>query len=355
MQSGREAVRALLAGKPAEYVPGFDYLWSDTRRKWRQEDGLPEDTDFGFDLHECGGWFKLEPMLDETILEENAEWKIVRNGAGAVLKWWKQKSGTPEHIDFDMSSRAIWEQRYRPLLLDTDPVLRLNEVDKCKGNLLLGRGLQRWTFFGCAGIWEQLRKSLGDYNMMVALVEEPDWIHDFNRVYTDLYKTCYRLLFEKVGMPDGVWIYEDLGYRDRLFCSPDILKDLFFPYYREMTDFFHGYGVSVVLHSCGYQAPAVPLVVDAGFDALHPMEVKAGNRIFDYVEKYGDRLAFFGGMDARILESGSRDVIRKGVTDFMSGMKARGARFVYGTDHSVSPNVRLSDFRYACEVYRGLR
>jgi uroporphyrinogen decarboxylase len=62
-------------------------------------------------------------------------------------------------------------------------------------------------------VWENLRGSLGDENMFCALAEDPEWIHDFNRVYTDLAKACYRILFEEAGLPDGVWIYEDLGYR----------------------------------------------------------------------------------------------------------------------------------------------
>jgi hypothetical protein len=96
----------------------------------------------------------------------------------------------------------------------------------------------------------------------------------------------------------------------------------------------------------------LPLVVQAGFDGLHPMEVKAGNKIFKFVEKYGDRLMFVGGLDERILESHDHAVIRKGVTDFMRGMKSRGARFVYGSDHSLSTNIDYQDYLFSLQVYR---
>jgi uroporphyrinogen decarboxylase len=200
-----------------------------------------------------------------------------------------------------------------------------------------------------------MRASLGDYVMYTSLISDPDWIHDFNRVYTDFYKEAFRTLFAEVGKPDGIWLYEDLGYRDRLFCSPAVLEELIFPYYKEMVDFFHGHDLPVVLHSCGCQRPALPLIVQAGFDALNPMEAKAGNDLLAYAEQYGDRLVFIGGLDARILESGDREHIRREVTRLMAGMKSRGARFVYGSDHSVSTNVRYEDFAYAVEVYRGQR
>ncbi len=360
-ESSRSAIDAILRGRHASFVPLHDAPWSDTVDKWVKQ-GMPTDANgkavnaedhFGFDMAGCGGWFKWQAVYDrEVILEENEQWKIVRNGNGAVLKWWKTHSGTPEHIDFHMSSRAIWERDYRPKLVDFDP--KRVDVEGARKNLALRRGQEKWTYFGHQFIWECLRASLGDVAMYMALIEDPEWIHDFNRVHTDMWKSCYAYLFEQVGKPDGVWVYEDLGYRDKLFCSPKVLAEVIFPYYAELVDFFHGYDLPVVLHSCGYQAPMIPLAIEAGFDGLNPMEVKAGNDIFAYAEKYGDKLAFVGGFDAVILESSDRELIRRRVIDFMVGMKKRGARFVYGSDHSLSTNIDYDDFLYSLEVYREL-
>ena len=149
-----------------------------------------------------------------------------------------------------------------------------------------------------------------------------------------------------------MWMYEDLGYRDRLFCSPDVLRELIFPYYTEMVQFYHSYDLPVIFHTCGYQEPAIPLIIEAGFDGIHPMEVKAGNDIFAFVESFGDELLFVGGLDVRLLESGDKQVIRDGVTGFMNGMKSRGARFVYGSDHSLSTGIDYADMCYSLDVYR---
>ena len=62
-----------------------------------------------------------------------------------------------------------------------------------------------------------------------------------------------------------------------------------------------------------------------------------------------------GGFDARILESGDKSQIKKSVTAFISGMKERNARFIFGSDHSISTDVRLEDFNYALDVYRDLK
>ena len=384
MMASREVIANLFLHKPADRVGLFDNPWADTLRKWVEqgyptrtvhktvtetavEDGkqvprevekdvdepVPPAEHFGFDLAGVGGWFDLMPLRGHSeLVEETDEWRVTRNGAGAALKYWKHKSGTPEHVDFRMTSREIWERDYRHLLLDVDR----ERVDIAGAHKALReqREKGRWTHYGHLFVWENMRQSMGDFCMYQSLAMDPGWIHDYNRVYTDFYKAHYRLLFDEAGVPDGIWMYEDLGYKQRLFCSPGMLRDLVFPYYREVVDFFHSYGVPVVLHTCGRTTEALPLIVEAGFDGLNPMEVAAGNDVFAFAEQYGGELVFFGGLDKRVLETHDRGIIRREVTRFIEGMKARGARFVFGSDHSISTNTNYEDFCYALQVYRDL-
>jgi uroporphyrinogen decarboxylase len=122
-----------------------------------------------------------------------------------------------------------------------------------------------------------------------------------------------------------------------------------------MVAFFHGYGLKVELHSCGNVTQALPLIARAGFDALNPLEAKAGCDALCFAREYGDRLAFFGGLDVRVLESGDRALIRSEVARLAQGMRALGARYVFGSDHSLTPLIRLADYQYAVEVFEGLR
>ncbi len=361
MQTSREVIDRLFRNQPPfERVGLFDSPWGDTLKKWAAEEGYPTDDEgkpvnptdhFGFDLAGVGGWFDQMPLRDvNEILEETDEWKIVRNGAGASFKWWKNKSGTPEHIDFRMTSREIWDRDYRPHLLEPDR--ERIDIEGSKKELERRRAQGLWTHYGHLFIFENMRATMGDVCMYESFALDKDWIHDYGRVYTDFYKAHYTILLEEAGIPDGMWLYEDLGYKNGLFCSPASLAELVFPYFKELVDFFHSYDLPVVLHSCGGITEAVPLIVEAGFDALNPMEVKAGCDTLRLAEQYGDRLAFIGGLDARVLESGDRDLIRREVVRLIEGMKARGARYVFASDHSLSPNVRYDDYRYALDVYR---
>jgi SAM-dependent methyltransferase len=97
---------------------------------------------------------------------------------------------------------------------------------------------------------------------------------------------------------------------------------------------------------------ALDMVVEAGFCAVDPMEVKAGNDPLRIARNYRDQLAFIGGLDVRVLESGDRDHIRDEVTRLIQGMEAAEARYIYISDHLVSTNVDYDDFRFSLDVYR---
>ncbi len=383
-QTSKELIDALLRKQPAERVGLVDGPWGDTLAAWIQqgyptrkvfrekgelrwrddgkrveaeeageyEEPVPPWEHFGYDLVGIGPWFDIMPWRDyDELVEESEEWEVRRNGAGAALKYLKHKSGTPEHIDFLMVTREVWERDYRSHLLHLDPErVKVNEMAK---SLQEANRAQRWTHFGHMFIWELMRQSMGDVTMYQSLVLDPGWIRDYNRVYTDFFKMHFRYAFEHVGLPDGIWLYEDLGYKNGLFASPKTLADLIFPYYAELVEFFHSYDLPVVLHTCGSVAEAIPLIIDAGFDALNPMERKAkDNDPFVFAEKYGEKLAFIGGLDTRVFETNDRDIIRREVSNYIDGMKARGARLVFASDHSISPNTHYDSYCYALEVYR---
>ena len=361
-QTPREVIDSLMRKKPAERVGFMDRPWPQTLKKWvgqgypTDDAGEPVDPadHFDFDLVRCGGWEPWDAKVGVSkTIEETDEWEIIRNGSGAALKTWKEKAGTPEHIDFLMTSREVWEAEYKPHVVGSARQ-RADEksVREIAGALKEQRQKNKWTSYGTLFVRAGMRRSLGDICLYENMLLDPGWLHDYCRTYTELAKECYRILIEEAGRPDGIWLSEDLGYKNSLFCSPKTFGETIFPYYREMNKFFHEYDLPVVLHTCGLTEPAIDMIVDAGFDGLNPMEVKAGNDPLRIARKYGDKLALIGGLDARILESGDHDLIKKEVTELIEGMKSAGASYVFASDHSLATNIAYDDFRYAIDAYR---
>ena len=57
-------------------------------------------------------------------------------------------------------------------------------------------------------------------------------------------------------------------------------------------------------------------------------------------------------MDARVFESNDPARICREVRDYIRGMKERGARLVFASDHSISPNTTYASYCRALETYR---
>ncbi len=367
--SSKEAIQNLLRRgnepRAGMRMGAKDAFWHETLMKWEAEGHIQRTTDrtdifyedqydlsaFGFDMYGVGGYFDELPLRGwREVVEETDDWVAAKNGGGATLRYFKQKSGVPEHIAFEMTTPEIWAETYRPHLLQLDRERLSIEQDKAQLEKYRGQGV--FTYYGHKLYWEVLRETMGDVCMLESVILEPEWIDDFCRVYTDFYKMHFKVLFEEAGVPDGVWFFEDLGYKNGLFCSPAMLEELFFPYYREIVDFIHGYGIPVIFHSCGNITKALPMIVKAGFDALNPIEVKAGCDVLAFAEEYGDQLAFIGGVDARFFESHDRAQIRREIEVLTKQLKARGARYIFSSDHSISPAVEYGDYLYALEVFR---
>lgn len=361
--NSKQLITNILTKQPVERMGFGDKIWPETEEKWRAQGYLVkqnEDTGekekvsfndwFDAEMYE-GGWIPTEPILGyREVVEESDEWIVTKNGAGAIFKNWKNRTGVPEHIDFEMNSIEVWTEKYKPYLTKLD----LRRIDPGSTVQFLNEMERRNKFaaYGNLFVWELLRSSLGDVQMFEALLDDPDWILDFNRTYTDFFKVHFQYLFENCGVPDGVWLYDDLGYNKGLFCSPAILKECFVPFYKEITAFIHSYHIPVILHSCGNIEMALPLIVESGFDALNPMEVKAGCDVVRFAENYGDKLSFVGGFDVRILENGDKTEIKKEVLRICRAMRRLKVGYVFGTDHSITPNVEYESYLYALEVFK---
>lgn len=352
--TSRERVAALLHRELPDHMGIYEHFWPETLNSFWPEEGYPKDADpvefFGFDLQGAGGWLDTTPFRGEPeVLEETEEWRITRDGKGASLKYWKNKSGTPQHMAFTVTSPAAW-QPYKEALLATDRE-RLG-VEQAKADLKKIRAAGRFAVYGNTILVEQLRGMLGDLVWLPSLLLEPEWIHDFNRTYTDFYQRHYALLFEEAGLPDGMFLYDDLGFSNGPFFSPQVGNELFLPYFREIVGFFHDYGLPVILHTCGDVRKLVPMIIEAGFDCLQPMEAKAGNNVLEFAEQYGRRIAYMGNMDVTVLNTNDRARVREEVVGKLEGLKRLGVPYFFHSDHSVPPDVRFTTYQYAVELFR---
>ncbi|MFH1740398.1 MAG: uroporphyrinogen decarboxylase family protein [bacterium] len=181
---------------------------------------------------------------------------------------------------------------------------------------------------------------------------EPDWIRDYCETYTEFFIRHFTYLFDQVGLPDGMFIYEDLGYSNGPFCSPKTYRELIFPHHKRIFDFFHNRGLPVLLHSCGDVRQMVPAVIEAGIDCLQPMEAKAGVDVFSLAKEYEGQLAFMGNIDVTVLNKNDPEQVRQYVHEKVTTLRDRGVPYIFHSDHSIPPDVHLDTYKLALEILR---
>ena len=149
---------------------------------------------------------------------------------------------------------------------------------------------------------------------------------------------------------DGVFLPDDLAYRNGPLISPAMYRELVMPYHREACEHFARDGLTTILHSDGDVRPLIPSFLEAGFGALHPLEAKAGLDVRKLKPQYGDRLALYGNIDVRRL-AGSREEIEEEIRTKLAVAK-EGGGYMYHSDHSVSADVSLDNYRFAVDLIR---
>ena len=150
----------------------------------------------------------------------------------------------------------------------------------------------------------------------------------------------------------GVWIYDDVAYNERPMISPKVFETVFFDLYRQLILRLKQAGARyVMLHSDGNIEQLLDMLVEAGFDGIHPVERRAGMNPFELRKRY-PKLRFFGGMDnADLLRSGTRDEIERETRALID--LGRDGGLVIGS-HSIGPDIPKESylwFHQICERY----
>ncbi len=351
----RDIISALLAKDVPERMGLNEFFWPYIVENAWGAQGIAPGTDFNtrFNLDLCNlTWFSVpgpRPEL-QMIVEETDAWRVSRNAWGASYKYWKQQAGTPEHVNFLINSPQIWNNEFREAIIALD-VTRPHDLPQLRLDYARVMANEEFVTFSSLFVFEELRTVLGDVAMLEALLLEPEWIHDFNTIITQKYIAWYEWLFREVGLPDGIHIFEDLGYTRAPFASPACHREMILPYHKQLFRFFKDYNLPIIVHSCGDFRPHLESLLEAGADCIQAMEAKTGMNVVEMAKTYKDRLCFMGNIDIQILESGNRERIREEVLGKINGMKALRAPYIFMSDHSIPPSVKLTDYEFMLELF----
>ena len=347
-----ERMQLFLKREPHDRIPFYEHFWGDTKSGWVKTKQIDEDVNlnhhFDFDMTSQSS-FDIVVDLDfvPQILEETEETILMLDGNGAKLKKHKLHDATPEHVGFSVTDRKSWDG-IRHLLTPSERRIRYEDY----------RLEKKWAkdnnkFFCWSGVnvFECMHPVCGHEYMLMGMALDPDWICDMELTYASLTISLMEELFSKEGKPDGIWFYEDMGFKERPFMSPAMYAEIIKPYHKMTIDYVHSLGLPVIMHSCGCIEKLLPGIIDAGIDCLQVIEVKAGMDLVKLYKQYGEILSFMGGMDIRELYSNDKKHVDCELLSKLPEVMGNNG-YALHSDHSIPNTVNYDIYKYF--IKRGL-
>ena len=339
MTSKARVLRAL-NHLPPDRIPRFDEFWEEFGEKCAAELGWPHGVRpseyFGNDIRIVIADETPFPSRVET-LKEDGDVTLQRDGWGRTVRI---RSGAYfyEELDFAIRDPTDLDRvQFESPAIDSrfagfDP--GAFRADRCCLFCKVGGPYFRSSFIR------------GQQNYLGDIAGDPVFAREVaERVTSHLIAIGEESLRRGDLYGTGIWIFDDLAYNRQPMMSPQSFESLFLPSYRRMVSAFKSVGAAkVCLHSDGNIGPLLDMLIDAGIDAINPVEPKAGMRVATLKKRYGTHLAYIGGMcNAHVLPCGTRDEIAAQAREIIDAGHDGGV--VIGA-HSIGPDVPVDSYQY---------
>ncbi|MDR2424636.1 MAG: methyltransferase [Prevotellaceae bacterium] len=201
-------------------------------------------------------------------------------------------------------------------------------------------------------------RSIAEWYMSTIL--RPDYIHRIFERQTDIAIENYRLLWEKIGNKVDVVFTcgTDFGTQTSQFCSAETFGELWLPHYKRMNDWIHkNTSWKVFKHCCGSIVPLLPLMIEAGFDIMNPVQINAKDMDSQRLKaEFGEALVFWGGgVDTqKVLPTGTPAQVREHILRQCEIFGQNGG-FVFNTVHNIQANVPIENVVSMIDTLQSIR
>ncbi|HUT73475.1 MAG TPA: uroporphyrinogen decarboxylase family protein [Armatimonadota bacterium] len=348
--TSRERLTAVLARRLPDRVPMVDIaFWPQTLERWRRE-GLPADVEPGayFGLDEMSGvGLDCSLQLPERTLEETADYRIVVDRNGVTTKEWRDTFATPGQLEFTITDADAWRahrERLRP-----DPT-RIS--DAAWQSYRDGRARDAFVYLNPGEPFWRLLRIVGHETALLWVAEQPELVAEILADYTDFIIANCDMTVAAGLECDGVWLFSDLCYKNGMLFSPRAYRELLQPHHRRMAEMCRRRGWPFILHCDGDVRQFIPLLIESGFDCIQPLEARAGNDVRELKPLYGDRIVFFGNINADAMARGGEELEAEVRSKLLAAKPGGG--YIYHSDHSIPPTISFESYRRVIELVREL-
>jgi len=319
---------------------------------------------FGVDTIELGRGFALDekswspwtlpdgtPCLVPSwsgIEKENGRW-VIRSKTGNVLAHmpegvlYFEQTYYPflENDDLEAISAAFEESMWTAVASPPGPI---DGKSLSEGAKRLRENTDR-AIIGLFGgnLFEVGQFLYRNDKFMMLLAAEPKHAHDFLDKLIEIHLANLEKFLAAVGEYIDIILFgDDLGMQTGPIISPQMYREFFKPRHKllwnrakQLAD------VKVMLHCCGGVRELMPDLIEAGLDAINPVQIScSGMDAGGLKAEFGADITFWGGgCDTRdILPTGTPQQVAENVKELVKILRPGGG-FVFQQVHNILANI----------------
>lgn len=293
---------------------------------WQRYWGTTGPLDLDFSLALGAEGFKSTKRIE-------GEFEIIESESGAITRQVLHNDITysmPEFVRYPVRDRASWE--FYKTRTEPRQIMPREEMERhCRRYADRTRPLSLFA----GGTFGMIRSRMGVEAASLALYDDPELIHDMIQTERRRFREQVAPLIERLR-PEVVAGWEDIGYKTSLLIGPAQFREFCAPFYREVAEVARAAGVPVLtVDSDGCAMELAPLLLEAGFNSLHPFEAK-GNNDLHALRKRFPKLVMFGWLEKEIINEGNERLIEPEIMSKVPALLAEGGYFPNG-DHGIQP------------------
>ncbi len=320
-------------------------------KEWRAQ-GATEDqismTAFDFD-YVPAFWVGAKTSIlggeAPKVIEDTPTHTISIDEFGRKVKLPKGFATIALPMDFPVKTMDDWLKIKPKFMFCEDRINwdRINEAARLQkqGVFILG---------GMEGGFDLPRELMGEENACIAYYEDPELMEDIISTISDTAFKIYERISDKVVI-DQLVVHEDMAGKSGPLIGPSQINEFIKPYYRRIWDMLSAKGTKLFSQdSDGNMNAVLDSFLDCGLNVSYPCEPAAGMDVVKLRKKYGNRIAFKGGIDKHVLRKSKED-IRKELEYKMQPLMRQGG-MVFGLDHRIPNGTPLENYVYYVQTAR---
>lgn len=339
--------------KPVDrcYNMEFGY-WEENYHQWDifVKNGVRTEAEanifFNFDpLPVIGGKLWMNPVFPQSVIEETATKKIIRNGDGNIAEIPKDGHETiPHYIKSSIVTPDDWEKCKEERFRRNDPARRM-DIKKIKKEHPDSRDYP--LGINCGSMIGKIRDMLMFEGLAYACYDYPDMVED-------MVETCCLLVEDsldqllphiKFNFASG---WEDICFKNGPIITLDFFRQVVLPRYKRIGKKLKAAGIDIWYLDCdGDVRPLLPGFLEAGINCLFPYEVNSCVHPGILLKEYGKDLRIMGGFNKLEMIKG-KDAI-KAYMESLVPLVERGG-YIPFCDHRCPPDVKEDDYIYYLDL-----